>query len=194
MRFKTILLLILTIFAYTCILAVQASEPSDNEQKKNTDLNVNNQTGKENTSKESQKSPDKPTQETTDKTSTQPSGNTQKNPERKIIAYYFYGNVRCASCKKIEAYSYEAIQSAFKDEIKNGLLEWKTVNIDKPENKHFIDDYELYTRSLVIVEFKDQKQTKWKNLDMVWELLKNKNAFIEYVQKEIKEFLKEETK
>ena len=194
MRFKTILLLILTIFAYTWILDIRASEPSDKDQKKNTDLNVNNQTKKENTSKESQKSPDKSTQETTNKTSAQPSSSTQKNPERKIIAYYFYGNVRCVSCKKIEAYSYEAIQTGFKDEIKNGLLEWKTVNIDKPENKHFVDDYELYTRSLVVVEFKNDKQTKWKNLDMVWELLKNKNAFIDYVQKETKEFLKEETK
>ena len=188
MRIKTLLLLtLLTFFSSQIFLSFSQEKESSKTTEKTTDnLILNNQTTKENGNKESQR--------TSDKTPNQADTSSKKESERKIIAYYFYGDVRCASCKKIEAYSYEAIQNGFKDEMENGLLEWKTINIDKKENKHFVDDYELYTRSLVIVEFKNGKQTRWKNLDMVWELLKDKKEFIEYVQNEVKDFIKEESK
>jgi len=108
----------------------------------------------------------------------------------KVIAYYFYGNHRCASCKKIEAYSTEAIETGFADKIKSGELQWIMINTDKSENEHYIEDYHLYTKSLVIVNMKDGKQTAWKNLDKIWQLLNNKDYYIEYVQFEISEYLK----
>ena len=30
-----------------------------------------------------------------------------------VVAFYFHGNVRCATCKKIEAYADEAVQQGF---------------------------------------------------------------------------------
>jgi hypothetical protein len=108
----------------------------------------------------------------------------------KVIAYYFYGNRRCASCKKIEAWSNEAIETGFADKTKSGHLQWITINTDKSENEHYVEDYQLYTKSLVIVNMKDGKQTVWKNLDKIWQLLDNKDYFIEYVQFEIDEYLK----
>ncbi len=47
----------------------------------------------------------------------------------KIIAYYFHGNVRCPTCHKMEQYTKEAIEKNFKDELANGLLVVKTVNV-----------------------------------------------------------------
>ena len=107
----------------------------------------------------------------------------------KVIAYYFHGNRRCASCIKIEAYSREAIDSGFAEELKAGKLEWLVINTDEPENEHFIKDYQLYTKSLVLSNIENGKQTKWKNLDKVWELLRNKEGFLQYVQTETRAFL-----
>ena len=109
--------------------------------------------------------------------------------ERKVIAYYFHGDFRCATCRKIEAYSEEAIKTAFPEKLESGELEWRAVNVDEPDNEHFVKEYELFTRSLVLVEMKDGVQQKWDNLEKVWELVHKKSAFNEYVVENTKTFL-----
>ena len=64
----------------------------------------------------------------------------------------------------IEQYSKEAIEKYFPEQLKNGKLAFTVINIDEPENEHFIKDYQLYTRSLVVAEFKNGKQVRWTNL------------------------------
>ena len=39
------------------------------------------------------------------------------------------------------------------------------VNVDEPANEHFIKDYQLYSKSIVIVKMQDGKELKWENLD-----------------------------
>jgi hypothetical protein len=117
----------------------------------------------------------------------------QSNPQalkHKVIAYYFHGIVRCPSCMKIEAYSAETIKSRFADKLKEGLVEWQVVNIDEPQNQHFVHDYKLVTKSLVLVDVNDGKYGKWKNLEKVWDFLGNKDNFSTYVETELKGFLK----
>jgi len=113
------------------------------------------------------------------------------NRADKIIAYYFHGNYRCASCTKLEKYSRDAITMYFDKEIKQGFLSFKTVNTDLSENKHFLQDYQLYTKSLVLIAVKNNKTLKWKNLDKTWQHLNNKDDFYKYVQTETKKFLEE---
>lgn len=107
----------------------------------------------------------------------------------KVIAFYLHTTRRCVSCQKIENYSREAIETGFAEELKSGRLEWRVLNTDKPEHKHFLDDYQLYTKSLVLSKIEDGKETEWKNLEKIWRLLGNRNNFMEYVQTEIKSFL-----
>ena len=109
----------------------------------------------------------------------------------KVIAYYFHGDVRCSSCRRIEEWSANAIKANFAKELESGELEWKVVNVDETQNEHFNTDYQLYTKSLVIVDFRDGKQTKWKNLDGVWQRLSDQEAFSKYVDAEVAGYLKE---
>ncbi len=108
-----------------------------------------------------------------------------------VIAYYFHTTYRCVSCKKIEAYSKEAIESGFDEELADGTMEFYSLNTDEDENKHFRVDYQLYTKSLIICDMKDGKLVAWKNLDKVWQLIRNKDEFMKYVQDEINAYLKE---
>jgi len=112
-------------------------------------------------------------------------------PATYVTAYYFHGNMRCASCKKIEQYSREAMEKFFTKELHNGALQFTPVNTDQPENTHFIQDYQLYTKSLVIVLMKDGKQVKWKNLAKVWQHIRDRDAFHDYVHREVSTFLGE---
>jgi hypothetical protein len=65
------------------------------------------------------------------------------------------------------------------------------VNIEDKGNEHFIDDYGLYTKSLVLSEVRAGREVRWKNLKRVWELLGDEPAFVAYVQKETHAFLDE---
>jgi hypothetical protein len=107
----------------------------------------------------------------------------------KVIAYYFHTNTRCSTCIKIEDYSKEAIEKGFADELKKGTLEMRVVNYENPENKHFMKDYNLVSKSLVLVNMVNGKQTEWTNLKMVWQLTGNKDDFLKYVRKEVRGYL-----
>jgi hypothetical protein len=107
----------------------------------------------------------------------------------KVVAYYFRTTYRCSSCRKIEAYTREAIEGGFAKELKEGTLAWRVVNVEGSGNRHFIDDYRLFSKSVILVQLKDGKQKEWKNLLRVWELLGNKEAFVRYVQSEVRSYL-----
>ena len=121
--------------------------------------------------------------------STASPGANATQPAHQVIAYYFHGNYRCPNCLKIEAYSREAIQTGFSSELKNGSLEWRVVNVDEPENRHFIQDYQLYTKSVILSDLHQGRQTRWKNLDQVWTFLPDKSAFVNYVAAEVRGYL-----
>lgn len=106
-----------------------------------------------------------------------------------VVAFYFHGNVRCATCKKIEAYADEAVHQGFAEALQDGSLTWRVTNIDEPDNRHFIEDFQLVTRSVVLAEYQDGNVIRWKNLDKVWQLVRSKDSFVEYVQDEANEFL-----
>jgi hypothetical protein len=112
-------------------------------------------------------------------------------PANKVQAYYFHGNMRCSTCLKLEQYSREAIENNFKDDLASGKLEFKAVNVEMSGNGHFADDYQLYTRSLVLSLVKDSKEVKFKNLTKIWEYVGNKQKFYDYVKEEIQSLLKE---
>lgn len=109
----------------------------------------------------------------------------------KIVAYYFHGTRRCATCKKIEAYSKEAIEGKFATELASGRMEFYPINFDEEENRHFIKDYGLYTKSLVICDYKNGEQVRWKNLEKVWDYVRDHDEFLKYVQDEISAYLGE---
>lgn len=107
----------------------------------------------------------------------------------KVVLYYFRGNVRCPTCRKFEAYSDEVLQQTFANELHSGSLEWQVINVEEPGNKHFINDYRLFSKSLVLVKFHNGRQAEWKNLTRIWELVRNKDAFVQYIQDEVIDYL-----
>ncbi len=107
-------------------------------------------------------------------------------PSGETRIYYFHGSYRCATCRRIEAYAHEAVTGAFAADLAAQKLEWQAVNVDEAANRHFVEDFKLYTRSLVVVDAKDPK--RFKVLERVWELVRDKPAFRKYVEQEIREF------
>lgn len=109
--------------------------------------------------------------------------------EDKVVVYYFHTTFRCPSCHKIEQYTEGGIKEYFAKEIESGDLEYKVVNIEEKGNEHFVQDYKLYTKSVVLSLIQDGKEAKFKNLEQVWQLLRNKDKFYQYIKNETQGFL-----
>jgi hypothetical protein len=105
-----------------------------------------------------------------------------------IIVYYFHATRRCATCRAFEDYTREAITARYPDELKNGTLMWRVVNVDEPANQHYVRDYSLSTKSIVLVDVSHGREIRRKNLSRIWDLVGDKAAFISYVQSEIDDF------
>jgi len=125
---------------------------------------------------------------------TSPGAKAQESPPQsspEVIAYYFHGRARCPSCVKIEAYTKEALERDFDHQLESGRLEWRPISVDEPDNKHYIQDYKLYTKSVIIADLKDGRPIRWKNLEKVWELLYHKDVFLNYISDEVRAYFGE---
>ena len=111
-------------------------------------------------------------------------------PDR-VAAYYFHGDFRCATCRKLEEYTRAAIEEGFPSELKDGRLSFEAVNVDRPENRHFIQEYSLVSKSVVLSLKAGDRELRFKNLDLIWQLVRSRETFIAYVQGETKKFLAE---
>ena len=108
-----------------------------------------------------------------------------------VTAYYFHGTFRCPTCHKLEQYAKEAIENNFEDALISGKLAFKVVNIENKGNEHYVNDYQLYTKSVVLSLTKDGKEIRSRNLDKIWEYVGNKDRYENYVRDEVAAFLKE---
>lgn len=106
-----------------------------------------------------------------------------------LVAYYFHGDVRCPTCRNIENYAHEAVESGFGDALASGVLQWRVVNYEAPANAHFAQEYELFSPTVVLVRTSGGKPAEWRNLSRVWELVGSKDEFQEYVQDAVRVYL-----
>ncbi len=106
-----------------------------------------------------------------------------------IYVTYFHATARCTSCLKIEDLTNATMTMRFAGPIAEKRIVWRLVNVDEPEHAHYVKDYGLFTKSVVVSEVKAGKEVRWKNLDQVWHLLGNPESFQDYVEREVQAFL-----
>jgi len=110
-------------------------------------------------------------------------------PGRHVVAFYFHGQKRCATCEKLETYAVEAIVNGFAEELAAGRLVWRVVNYEEPQSKPYVEDYALAFQSVVLVEVVDGHQMSFKKLDRIWDLVNDKPTYISYMTEEVRNFL-----
>ncbi len=107
-----------------------------------------------------------------------------------IIVYYFHGNQRCVTCRNIEKLSRIATEKVFSNHLKGESVKFISINVDDAKNEHFIQDYQLIVRSVVIAKIDDGNETEWRRLDKVWDLHNNPDKFLKYFDSEADQLLK----
>ena len=107
-----------------------------------------------------------------------------------FVAYYLHGKARCVSCTTIERLTKIALDTHFADAQKSGLMDVRILNVETPENRHYIQDYQITNQSVILSELQDGKEVRWKNLKQVWRLFRDETAFDDYIRTETEAFLK----
>ncbi len=108
-----------------------------------------------------------------------------------VVVYYFHGSARCVTCRTMEKYAKEAVETSFPEALSEGLLEWRTANVQSPGNEHFISDFQLTSLSVVVERRVDGQRKEWKNLDRVWDLVRrdDRTGFVKYIRDEVQAYL-----
>lgn len=117
-----------------------------------------------------------------------------QNNTSTVIVYYFHRTARCPSCELLEEITRDAVEIGFAEELENGKVSMKAINVDNEDNEHFVNDYGLSVQSVVLSQVVNGKEKRWKNLDRIWTLLEDQGQLWVYLQKEIQSFLKEPKK
>ena len=86
---------------------------------------------------------------------------TATSPEKdRVDVIYFHGKQRCATCMAIEKSTKEVVNTLFADELKNGSVVFKTVDISTPEGEKIADKYEVTWPSLFVNKWKEGKESR----------------------------------
>ena len=101
-----------------------------------------------------------------------------------VKVYYFHGTNRCRTCNRIEELARAAVLEKFSAQMSDGKLVFESVNLDDASNGHFVSDYQLTMRTVVVA-----KGDRFARLDEVWRLVRDEAALRDYVTRKVGEFL-----
>lgn len=106
-----------------------------------------------------------------------------------FAVYFFYNDVYCETCNKLEGFALEAVEAEFEDELKTGYLQWRSRDMTEPEYSHYAEDFGLFSKSLVLVELEDGEDGRYQNLEKIWDLVHDKEQYQQYVIDSLRTFM-----
>lgn len=96
----------------------------------------------------------------------------------------FHATQRCASCSTLGEYSEATIYEFFQPELRDGVVIFKSINIDLPENKEIAQKYQARGSSLYINAIYNDQDHIEEDVT-VWRLLSSDQQFKSYLKNKI---------
>jgi len=106
-----------------------------------------------------------------------------------VVVYYFHGDRRCRTCMGIQQTIQTTVSERFAAETASGELAFREVNIDEPDNAHFVKEFDLNSSSMVVVAKSGEKTVKWENCTEIWPLAHDEAALTSYAEEQIRSYL-----
>jgi hypothetical protein len=113
------------------------------------------------------------------------------NPADKIEVLHFHATQQCWSCTTVGKYALKTIQEKFPEEYKNGIIVFKDVNGELPENKELVMKYRAGGSSLFINAISNGVDNIEEDVT-VWRLVSNEQQFLNYFETKLKKLLGQE--
>jgi thiol-disulfide isomerase/thioredoxin len=107
-------------------------------------------------------------------------------PKDRVVAMYFHRTERCPTCQKMGSYSEEAVKTAFAEELKKGQVAFHFIDFEDTKNARYTKAYNISGPALIVAKIADNKVASYKDLDEIWTKVRDKAAFVQYVQENVK--------
>lgn len=108
-----------------------------------------------------------------------------------IEILYFHGKQRCITCNAIEQLTNEVVEQEFTQEVKEGKIVVKVIDIASKAGQKVADKYEVTWSSLFFNKWKEGKEYKTNMTDFAFKHAKRSpQVFKEGIKNKIDELLK----
>jgi hypothetical protein len=107
----------------------------------------------------------------------------------RVEVFYFHGERRCPTCLGIQSTIEETLRERLAAEMASGKLVYREVNFELPENKHFVEEFQLSFSTMVIARVQAEKTVEWENCQKVWDYAHQKDVLAGYVAERINSYL-----
>ncbi len=111
-------------------------------------------------------------------------------PADRVVVMYFHRTQRCPTCLKMGSYSEEAAKGGFAKQVKEGKVEFHYLDFQDQKNEALTKGYKVGGPTLIVARVAGNKVAEFKNLTEIWTKVRDKAAFVEYVQTNVKEYQK----
>ena len=111
-------------------------------------------------------------------------------PKDRVVVMYFHRTQRCPTCRKMGDFTQEAVTKGFSKETKSGKVSLYYIDFQDEKNAAFAKAYSITGPTLIVAKASDGKVADYKNLKEMWSKASDKDAFVDYVQTNVKSYLK----
>lgn len=108
-------------------------------------------------------------------------------PPDRVVVMYFHRTQRCPTCLKMGGYAEEAVKTGFARELDEGKVEFHFIDFQDEKNETLTKGYQVGGPTLIVARVVENKVKDRKNLTEMWTKVRDKAAFIEYVQSNVKD-------
>ncbi|MFH0892234.1 MAG: nitrophenyl compound nitroreductase subunit ArsF family protein [Candidatus Falkowbacteria bacterium] len=109
-------------------------------------------------------------------------------PADRLEVFYFHKTARCHSCTTVENYVSDVVKERFAEEVKSGLIDFRTINVDLPENEALARKFKATGSSLYLNRITGGQD----NIEFysdVWRLFGNEESLKNQLEIKIKSLL-----
>ncbi len=111
--------------------------------------------------------------------------------DNQVVVYYFHRKFRCQSCEVLESTLLNTMQVTYSNHFGAGRLAMCIINVDDPENRFYLEQFEILGNSIVIVEKRGGVILRYKNLESIWDVSEDRDAVTQLLRTEVAGFLSE---
>lgn len=69
-----------------------------------------------------------------------------------IQVYYFHGSIRCHTCISVDEETHQYLKDLFPRKMEEGVIIFKSINIDENERPDLINKYKIYGQTLLFIK------------------------------------------
>ncbi len=106
-----------------------------------------------------------------------------------VVVTYYHSTLRCYGCLTIEKFTDASMRYLFEKELREGKIVWRVVDFEKEKGGVSAGRYAIENQALIVSQYRNGKEVRWKRLGKVWDLLGDYGKFQEYISESVREYL-----